>query len=337
MPYGRIGPYGRVGPYGRIGPYGLRKLYRPELYQGPRRRRKRYFEGWYFKLVGRGRAFALIPGVSRAPDDPHAFVQIIDGTAGTSAYHRYPLDSFRSGRDRFWVTIGDSSFSLDRLEVALDNFDADLRFDEASFWHGTFFQPGTMGWYSFVPFMECKHGIIVMDAAARGSVSGKPWEGRLYVEKDYGRSFPNGWVWLQTNSFDVSGVSVTCSIANVPFVGGAFTGFLAGITVGGELIKFTTYAGSRIERLSVVDRSVEIDLAGPGGRRLAIRATREAGAELRAPREGEMRGRIVETLGSRVDVELEVDGRVIFEGTGHSAGLEVVHEERLTPARPRRR
>ena len=25
---------------------------------------------------------------------------------------------------------------------------------------GTIFSPGIMGWYSFVPFMECKHGIV---------------------------------------------------------------------------------------------------------------------------------------------------------------------------------
>lgn len=324
-------------PGRRLVPYGLKKLYYPEFYQGPRRGETPYFEGWYFKLVGPDRAFALIPGVSRAADDPHAFVQVIDGTAGTSRYHRYPLDSFESSRDRFRASVGPNSFSLERLDVALDGFDASLRFDGASTWRGTLLQPGTMGWYSFVPFMECKHAIVVMDAGARGAVLGQPWNGRLYVEKDYGRSFPNAWVWLQTNSFDTAGVSVTCSIANVPFVGGAFTGFLAGMTVGGELYKFTTYAGSRIERLEVLGRSVEIELAGPRSRRLVIRATRETGAELRSPRDGAMRGRIVETLASRVDVRLESDGRVLFEGNGHSAGLEVVNSGMLTPRQPRRR
>ena len=324
-------------PRSRRIPYRLKRLYRPEFYQGPRRRLTTYFEGWYYKLVGVGRAFALIPGVSRAPDDPHSFVQLIDGIAGSSAYHRYPLQSFLADRDRFRVAVGGSSFSLEHLEARLDGFEANLRFDRPTLWRGTLLQPGTMGWYSFVPFMECKHGIIVMDAAARGTVCGEPWEGRLYVEKDYGRSFPNAWVWLQTNSFDSTGVSVTCSIANVPFVGGAFTGFLAGISVDGELFKFTTYAGSRIERLDVLDRSVDIELAGPHDRRLRISATREPGAELRSPRDGAMRGRIVETLSSRVDVKLESQGRLIFEGTGRSAGLEVVGADRLTPRRPRRR
>ena len=62
--------------------YALKKLYHPEFYQGPRRPR-RYFEGWYYKTVCEDRAFAIIPGVSRAPSDPHAFVQFLDGRGGS--------------------------------------------------------------------------------------------------------------------------------------------------------------------------------------------------------------------------------------------------------------
>ncbi len=39
----------------------LRRLYRPEFYQGSPRRRE-YFEGWYFKFTFGGAAFAVIPG-----------------------------------------------------------------------------------------------------------------------------------------------------------------------------------------------------------------------------------------------------------------------------------
>jgi tocopherol cyclase len=308
--------------------YGIRKLYRPEFYQGPVTT-SRYFEGWYFKLVGDTRAFALIPGVSRAADDPHAFLQFIDGTAGVSRYNRFPLESFAFGRDEFRVSVAESRFSLQHASVSVEGLDADLSFRDAVPWRGTLLQPGTMGWYSFVPFMECKHGVIVMDAVAEGTVDGEPWTGRLYVEKDYGRSFPNAWVWLQSNSFDAPGVSVTCSIANVPFIGGAFVGFLAGITVGGELHKFTTYTGCRIESISVGDAAVEIVIVGPKRRVLTIHAQRERGSELRSPRDGEMRGRVVETLSSRIDVEFRRGADVVFAGRGVSGGLEVVNPDLL--------
>lgn len=312
----------------------IRKLYRPEIYQGPRGSAN-YFEGWYFKLVGEGRAFSLIPGVSRASSDPHSFVQFIDGRAGRSSYRRFHIDEFDYGRNDFWVSVGESRFSLEGISVSLADVHARLEFGEPTLWTGTLFQPGTMGWYAFVPFMECKHAIVVMDARASGEVDGEPWTGRLYLEKDYGRSFPNAWIWLQSNSFAESGVSVTASIANVPFVGGAFTGFLAGIAVEGTLYKFTTYLGSSIRRIEAGERDVELVIDRPDGIELTIRAVREAGCELRSPQDGAMRGRIVETLASRVEVELVERGTRIYSGVGESAGLEVVNPDRLLP--PRRR
>lgn len=309
----------------------LRRLYHPEIYQGPRSA-ARYFEGWYFKVVGPDRAFAVIPGVSLAADDAHAFIQYIDGRAGTSSYRRYDRERFIPSRRTFDVSVGESRFSIDGMRVRLPELSADLTFSRSVRWRGTLLQPGTMGWYSFVPFMECKHGIIVMDAEAEGSINNLPFSGRLYLEKDYGRSFPNAWIWLQSNSFAGERVSVTLSLANVPFVGGAFAGFLAGISVGDELYRFTTYLGARVTTLEVEDRSVRIVLER-GASRLVIRALREPGAELVSPRNGVMDGRIVESLASRVEVELTEDGVVRFAGTGSDAGLEVVNPDRLLPAR----
>jgi len=311
--------------------HALRKLYEPEFYQGSSRL-SQYFEGWYYKVVSAKHAFALIPGVSRSPSDPHAFIQFIDGIAGVSSYHRFPLSDFSYSTDEFSIAIGENRFSLHEIVVDLGSVTVDARLSEATLWRGSGFQPGTMGWYSFVPFMQCKHGIIVMDAAVQGTVDDQPLEGRFYMEKDYGRSFPNAWIWLQSNSFARNGISVTCSVANVPFVGGAFTGFLAGLSIAGELLKFTTYTGSRIERIDADETAVDVIICDRR-RRLSIHAEREAGAELRAPQLGEMRGRVVETIQSRVEAELFVDSELVFRGTGGSAGLEVVNPDLLLPRR----
>jgi hypothetical protein len=57
------------------------------------------------------------------------------------------------------------------------------------------------GWYSFMRFMECYHGIIVVDADAEGTVNGEFRSGeRFYLEKDWGTSFPRSWIWLQSNT-----------------------------------------------------------------------------------------------------------------------------------------
>ena len=308
--------------------YFVRKLYHPEFYQGPRRL-KRYFEGWYYKTVTSDGAFAVIPGVSRARDDPHAFVQYLDGETGRSAYHRFPLDAFAFRRDRFEIAVGKNRFSSQRFQVDLPEIECDLEIVRPAGWPSSLSSPGTMGWYSFVPFMQCRHGIIVMDAVARGTVNGTAVDdGRLYVEKDYGVSFPNAWVWTQCNTFNQPGVSVSCSIANVPFVGGAFTGMLAGILVDGDLHRFTTYTGARLALLEVDHRGVRI-VVEDRRERLEIMTERTSGTDLPAPELGAMTGRVAETLRSRIDVTLSVDHHTVFSGSGARAGLELVAHERL--------
>jgi len=78
----------------------LRRLYRPEFFQGSGKRGG-YFEGWYFIYTFGDSAFALIPGISLAERDRHAFIQVIDGPTGRSAYHRFPAEEFRCRGDRF--------------------------------------------------------------------------------------------------------------------------------------------------------------------------------------------------------------------------------------------
>lgn len=55
----------------------MNKANQPEIYQGFNQTQA-YFEGWYFKLVSPDQkiSIALIPGISLAKKDPHAFVQV---------------------------------------------------------------------------------------------------------------------------------------------------------------------------------------------------------------------------------------------------------------------
>jgi tocopherol cyclase len=310
--------------------YPIKKLYRPEFFQGNRRigRPSRYFEGWYFKFAFEGDSFALIPGVSLAEDDAHGFIQLVGGSAGASHYHRFELGEFSYNRNDFQIVLGGNRFTLDRIEVHLDGFDALLDIEAAVRWPSTLLSPSSMGWYSFMRFMECYHGIIVLDAAVRGKINGQSRSaGRFYLEKDWGISFPRAWIWIQTNSF-AARASLTCSVARVPFRGTEFTGFIIGLYVEGKLYSFTTYNGSKLGRIEYDERSVGIT-ARRNDLELEIRARREAGAQLASPVQGVMSGRIEETLDSEVFVELSLGGRMVFADRGTCAGLEVLSPESL--------
>jgi len=88
------------------------RLYKPEVFQG-NLRKKNYFEGWYFKQVTRDLSdtVSVIPGISIVKSDPHAFIQVVNGSTGTSDYVRYPPDEFKWERRRLYVKVGSSVFT----------------------------------------------------------------------------------------------------------------------------------------------------------------------------------------------------------------------------------
>ncbi|MBN1259863.1 MAG: hypothetical protein JXB35_04200 [Anaerolineae bacterium] len=311
----------------------------PERYHG-RNKTPPFFEGWYFKLVDTSEThrFAIIPGVSlnEGGEGPHAFVQILDGASGLTAYHQYELDDFWAAQDAFDITIGPNRFSTHH--IALDiaqgplSVQGDVQFTNVTGWPVTPTSPGIMGWYAWVPFMECYHGVLSFDHTIQGTlrIDGMPSDfsgGRGYIEKDWGKAFPSAWVWQQTNHFETPGVCLTASIAMIPWIGQTFRGFIVGLWHNGILYRFATYTGARTEQLTITDEQVRW-IVTDRLYRLEMLSQRSEGGELRGPSIADMRRRVPETLNALVQVRLTTrhEGKILFEGTGRNAGLEVAGE-----------
>ena len=318
----------------------LKTIWRPENFHFHHMigRGRACFEGWYFKLVdSHGRQpYAIIPGVFLGAD-AHAFIQVLDGRAGSSAYHRFPLSRFQADSGCFDVQIGRSRFSRSAISLDIEADETDIRQPvqgriEFSSWNGwpvTLTSPGVMGPYSFVPFMQCNHGILSMDHALSGELCVGDTKtsfssGRGYIEKDWGRGFPAGYAWAQSNHFPEDGVSISASVAHIPWVTGAFRGYLIGFLLRGKLHRFTTYTGAVIEQIDVDDHSYSLVVRNRE-HRLALRATRSGGALLHAPYDKQMVERVAETMNSEIEVRFERAGAgdVLFEGLGDLGCLEV--------------
>jgi hypothetical protein len=148
--------------------------------------------------------------------------------------------------------------------------------------------------------------------------------GRGYLEKDWGRAFPSGYVWLQTNHFSRPGVSLTASVALIPWLRGEFRGFIVGLWMDGQLHRFATHTGARTTTLDIDDGHVRWTLRSGKGAVLELVAERQRGGLLHAPVRTEMHRRVEETLDGRVHARLTApDGRVLLDDTGECAGLEV--------------
>ncbi|MBN2861293.1 MAG: hypothetical protein JXK93_13590 [Sphaerochaetaceae bacterium] len=321
---------------------GLNTVLNPHLFQG-RKKGSPYFEGWYFKMAVSEKEHAVlsvIPGISRDadPDKSHAFIQVITSLTPQSWYIRYPLESFLADEHPFSITIGSNRFSLDGIVLAIDHEDLHL--------HGkvthravhpfpvSLLVPGIMGWYRYVPFMECFHGVVSTQHGLEGEVNlnGKSIDvsrGTGYIEKDWGTSFPSAWVWMQSNSFPDSSVSCMLSVARIPFLFRTFTGFLGFVEVDGRLIRFATYTGARIQKFSCTDNECTVSI-NTGREFIEFSASLGSASHLKAPRQGSMDRIITESVMGTIALTIyEKDGSVRFSESGILSGIELSETQDL--------
>ena len=308
-----------------------RAFFNPERFQGWGKKRK-YFEGWYFKVVNHSedRAFAFIPGIAMdEAGKKQAFIQVLDGKKKTSVFHTFDAAVFQPQKGKFELSIGNNFFSETTVGLQLDDLKGQLNFTGNIPWPKPWYSPGIMGPYAFAPFMECYHGIVSMDHRVDGMISYQGEQidftnGRGYIEKDWGRSFPSAYFWMQTNHFSTPGISLKCSVAKIPWIRKAFTGFIAGLWLQDKLISFTTYNQSRLLKSFADESIVEIVLQNKKYR-LELLAHRDRATILASPILGLMDGRIEESMSASVDMKLleTKSKKIIFEDTGRNAGLEV--------------
>ncbi|WP_084104752.1 tocopherol cyclase family protein [Demequina sp. NBRC 110056] len=314
---------------------------RPAGYHGDYQGDAGFFEGWYVKLISADRSarLAVIPGIFKGGRGGHdeAFVQILDGVTGESWYETFPAGAFHADRRRFDVTVGPNRFSERGIELNLSGsgLRGEVRFTTPlDPWPVTLASPGIMGPFGWVPVMECYHGLVSFGHGLEGTLhradAPLTFDGGLgYLEKDWGRAFPQAYVWMQTNHFETPGISLSASIATIPWGRSSFRGFIVGVRRPHPdgtpvLHRFATYTGARSERLEIDDAEVRWHLRSKDGAQLRLTAERRRGGLLHAPIRTEMHRRVEETLDARVHVELIApDGRVVVDQTGEAAGLEV--------------
>ncbi len=337
------------------------RFFSPLLYQG-KKHLENYFEGWYFKQVAPpavgarsaidkglgftgGRAFAFIPGISRGVETDTAFIQTIDGADGKTNWFPFPISAFSWQDEPFGLRIGNNVFSLEGLQVDLENNEthikAELGYRDPTFLRGSLLSPGIMGPFSFAPFMECYHGVGSLDHETSGWIdvedygTGQPAArivfdgGRGYLEKDWGSSMPSAWVWIQTNVFDglPPPASFLLSLARVPWLGGSFPGFICVLLLNDTEYRFATYTGAHLDLLETEGRTARI-LLSDKTYKMEILARRSTEGYLAAPVHGNMSRRIAESSDTELRVILKRRSRgaedVIFDAFSTVAGMELV-------------
>ena len=312
------------------------RLFNPEVFQG-NLNRKNYFEGWYLKHVSKNRehVFSFIPGIALTKNDKHAFVQFINGITGETAYVKYPLSDFSFSRNLFDLKVGNSHFSEIGIQLNIDSPElkvtGELKYSNLVKYPKRLGSPGIMGWYSFVPFMECKHGIGSVLHSLEGTllVNGEPVEfsgGKGYIEKDWGTSFPESWIWLHCNTFEEPDCSFTFSVAKIPWLGSFFMGHICFLYLKGKFHLFATYNNSEITHLSFSEQTLNVELKRKD-LVLKVKAVQRKAGHLKAPLTGKMDRMIKESVDSNLEVSLyNTGGKTLFSSKGERAGMEIIEK-----------
>lgn len=182
----------------------------------------RFFEGWYYRLI--------LPEIQQS----FAFMYAIDDPQGGTACSGGSMQVLGIDDRHLWRTlpnVSDFYASPDRLYLehwgkggqgysASDRHNKgrlvdavtgksciwDYKMEVLDTWGDRRRPEATMGYLSYLPIFEPGWQILIARGLATGAIA---WQGETYkfqnapayCEKNWGRSFPHKWFWLQCNAF----------------------------------------------------------------------------------------------------------------------------------------
>ena len=327
--------------YPKVQAYKTKKSKNSSMFQG-NKKTKKYFEGWYFKMVSQDEMsiLSVIPGISISEDGStkHAFIQIIDGKTAKTEYISYPIEYFYYSKDDFLVQIGNNFFSKDSLilDIFKDGIYAKgkvyMRNIVALIPNESNGPKKIMGWYDKVPFMQCYHGVVSLNHDLEGEIKVNKntytfHKGKGYIEKDWGKSMPSSWIWIQSNNFKNSNSSFMLSIAKIPWMGFSFTGFLGFYYVDEKIVRFGTYSKAKFKVSKMQEDSLSLKIYLKN-EIIEINTNKRNSGLLKAPVMGSMDRRISESIDAKLSITITNDeNNSKFKDVSSITGLETVGEK----------
>lgn len=311
--------------------------------------KKPFFEGWYLRVVTKNQgSIALIFHVF----DPHNIdrpsrrrgvgIQVIT-PSGSTFLETPDLSTFRAEshalsirnyfadtNDFFRLTSSRASGRISPISSGTGvTFDFEM-FPEVG-WGGDegARQYSTAGWLAAFPVFEPHYQVLVSKGKAMGSLTLQGQEdiiqeynlddASIYLEKNWGGSFPSKWWWIQANTFRHSNLCVTSTGAQrgIPFLGQEEEVALIGLHWNGKFYPFPDVNwnvrwGHWLIEGSYGEYSVQI--AGD---------CQDSGIPVKCPTTKGMEEIARESFHGTLRVQLFKNGSLVLDDTSNEACLEV--------------
>lgn len=285
-----------------------------------------FFEGWYLKHQAQGKTIAFIPSFHIGKNKKR-FAQIQVITDECSHCFRFPVKEFRADENRFSVRIGANFFGSTGINVNLKS----ERLAVKGILHYSPLTPpesDMMGPFRYVPLMQCNHGVLSLTHRLEGTleINGAEFDfggGTGYIEKDWGTSFPESYLWTQLNWYENRDCSIMLSVADIPFMGTSFTGCISSVYYGGREYRLATYRGAKIIRNTPDDVVI-----AQNSYTLRVQLLEGGAHRLFAPQNGDMTRTIRESPSCKVRYSFYVKNVKLFDVTKDNASFEYAEREK---------
>lgn len=280
-------------------------------------KKRRYFEGWYFKNQNDTEAIAFIAAFHiDDKGNKSASIQVITNTA--SHQIAYPIDDFAVSAKKPEIRIGKNIFSDEGIIL-------DIQTEQITVTGKLYFSRfiplkyDIMGPFKYVPFMQCRHRVYSLGHHIRGklTVDGKEMcfnQGLGYMEGDRGTGFPKDYLWTQCNWRTSENNAVMISVADIPIGKITFKGCIGIVYYGGKEYRLATYLGVKIRKYNRRELWVQ-----QSGYELQVTLVEENPHDLLAPVKGKMTRTIRESIDCQIRYRFMINRKVIFDFIGRGS------------------
>lgn len=298
------------------------KSYAQKQFHGAHRKHS-YFEGWYLKHQTDSTSISLIPAFHRDKNgSPSVSIQIISPDYQGCAW--FSADQFQVSEDTFDVQIAENHFSEHGIDLNLSIDSCSIR-GHLSYEPFTRLHKHIMGPFQYLNFMQCNHGILSLSHTLQGTleINGSAVDfsgGTGYIEKDWGSSFPQSYLWTQGSFTSPSGSPgcIFLSIAHIPMLGFSFTGCIGIVFYEGKEYRFATY-----HKASVLHWGPDGASVSQGRWKLHVTRTgNDQSRPLHAPQHGDMSRTVYESIAEPVHYQFLIDEIPLLDLTVPNASFE---------------
>lgn len=273
-----------------------------------------YFEGFYLKHQNEKMSIAFIPSIHITNGEGYALIQVIANDF-TSVFR---FDLYDALIVDTTIMIGKNVFSKEGIYVDLKNDDTHI-IGRLFYDNIISLNKDIMGFFKYLPKMECSHGVISIHHKTRGSLIINEQEinfnnGCGYIEKDFGISFPKRYLWTHCI---FKNISIMISVANIPYLGMHFDGCISIILYKGKQYRLATYKGAKI----ISFKNDEVILK-QGKYTLKAKLIKYDVQILKAPQNGQMNREIMESIACHVYYEFCKNQTILFSFVSNQASFE---------------